>query len=491
MIRGNEKDVEAVMQVIQAIERMAQGTTPGIHVQFLNHVDSESLAALLTEVYEKLTTIKQGSTSSTQQSKTVNVVAVSKPNAVLVIAPPVLLEGVIQLIDELDQPVDPATEVEIFRLKHAIASQVVTLIESHYEERVGLGTKIAVTPDARTNSVIVQAKPNELGEIALPHQEDRPGRLKRGLTDPPHQAPNYAVADELAAFLQNALQQAISPPSQLTTQQGGQFGQGGQGGASQAPQELRDSKSVVLEFLAKSDTTEKLVRSGAALGHPVQSGRPDQHPIVTAPQPSIPFIEELVAILDQPAAQVAEIKVFTLKNSDAESAVQLLTSIFALTSSRGTRTSRTRSRPADRRGGRSQQHADSAQIRDRRPHEQRHRHRRSGIRADRRIDPAAARPERHPQPEEHGLQAAEQPRLGSRPGDQPVPPVAPGPRRARSGPDQHERDPGAGGHRDRRGGDQQPAHRATPRYYEDIMRIARDLDQEPAQVIMQGAARRG
>ncbi|AMV16319.1 Putative type II secretion system protein D precursor [Planctomyces sp. SH-PL14] len=335
VIRGNEKDVEAVMNVIQAIERMAQGTTPGIHVQFLNHVDSESLAALLTEVYEKLTTIKQGSTSSTQQSKTVNVVAVSKPNAVLVIAPPILLEGVVQLIEELDQPVDPATEVEIFRLKHAIASQVVTLIESHYEERVGLGTKIAVTADARTNSVIVQAKPNELSEITLLIKKI--DRADSNAVSRIHRIKlNYAVADELAAFLQNALQQAISPPSQITTQQGGQFGQGGgQGGANQAPQELRDSKSVVLEFLAKSDATEKLVRSGLLSDIRFNPDVRTNTLIVTAPQPSIPFIEELVAILDQPAAQVAEIKVFTLKNSDAASAVELLTSIFSSNQQQG------------------------------------------------------------------------------------------------------------------------------------------------------------
>ncbi len=328
IIRGGEKDVDAVMNVIKAIERVAQGTSPGIHLALLNHVDSESLAALLTEVYEQLKTLKEQTTSSAQKGKSVSVVAVSKPNAVLVLAPPALLDGVLQLIDELDQPVDPATEVEIFRLKHAIAAQVVTSLESFYETRVGLGTKISIVADARTNSIIVQAKPNELSEVAaLIKKIDR---ADSGAVSRVHRIKlNYAVADELAVFLFQALQGAIAPATAPTTTQNAFGGGQGANGNTQVPQELRDSKSVVLEFLARSDAADKLVRSGMLSDIRIHPEVRTNTLIITAPQQSLPFLEELVAILDQPPAAVASIKVFTLKNSDAAAAVTLLQSIFS------------------------------------------------------------------------------------------------------------------------------------------------------------------
>ena len=329
IIRGGEKDVEAVMNVIKAIERVAQGTSPGIHLALLNHVDSESLATLLTEVYEQLKTLKEQTTSSNQKGKSVSVVAVSKPNAVLVLAPPALLDGVLQLIEELDQPVDPATEVEIFRLKHAVAAQVLASLESFYETRVGLGTKISIVADARTNSIIVQAKPNELSEVAaLIKKIDR---ADSGAVSRVHRIKlNYAVADELAVFLFQALQGAIAPATAPTTTTQNNFG-GGQGANAntQVPQELRDSKSVVLEFLARSDAADRLVRSGMLSDIRIHPEVRTNTLIITAPQASLPFLEELVAILDQPPAAVASIKVFTLKNSDAAAAVTLLQSIFS------------------------------------------------------------------------------------------------------------------------------------------------------------------
>jgi general secretion pathway protein D len=322
VITGAQKDVEAVAQVIKAIERMTQGTNPGIHLQLLKNVDSESLATLLTEVYEQLGTIKEQSTSTVQRTKGVTVIAVGKPNAVLVVASPALLEGVLTLIDELDQPVDPRTEVEIFRLKHAIATQIVTHIDTFYETRVGLGTKVIAIADARTNSIIVQAKPNELTEVAA--MIKKLDRADSGAVSRVHRIKlNYAVADDLAAFLTNALQGAIAPPSQQTTQN--QQG----GGGAQAPQELRDSKSVILEFLAKSDTTNKLVRSGLLSDIRFNPDLRTNTLIITAPEQSIPFIEELVALLDQPSATIADIKIFPLKNADATAAVELLNSIFA------------------------------------------------------------------------------------------------------------------------------------------------------------------
>ena len=49
ILTGNEKDVEAVMNVIRLIEELAVGSAPEIHLLNLRYVDSESLAALLND----------------------------------------------------------------------------------------------------------------------------------------------------------------------------------------------------------------------------------------------------------------------------------------------------------------------------------------------------------------------------------------------------------------------------------------------------------
>ncbi|GIS62082.1 MAG: hypothetical protein CM1200mP2_43070 [Planctomycetaceae bacterium] len=85
----------------------------------------------MTSVYE---TLNNARTQAGQRSQTVTVVPVVKPNAVLILAPDSDLRAIIDLAMELDQPVDPSTEFEIFRLKHAPASQVSAMLEDFYQE---------------------------------------------------------------------------------------------------------------------------------------------------------------------------------------------------------------------------------------------------------------------------------------------------------------------------------------------------------------------
>ena len=97
ILRGNEADVAAVMQVIEKIEQMAIGASPGIDILFLQNVDSEALAALLNDVYTRLSTLSTGTAASARQTRQVNVVAVGSPNAVLILAPQNTINSVIDL----------------------------------------------------------------------------------------------------------------------------------------------------------------------------------------------------------------------------------------------------------------------------------------------------------------------------------------------------------------------------------------------------------
>lgn len=314
ILRGNTADVEAVLQVIEKIEQMALGSLPEIHLLKLQNVDSQSLAQLLNDVYEQLAELR--SDNAQQNAASVNVVPVVTPNAVLILAPANTMEAILQLATELDQPVDPAHEVEVFRLRHAIASSVVTILEGFYEEQVGLGTRLKVAADARTNSIVVQARPRDLTEISAFIK-----KLDADEAASVNQMKIFklksALADELAAFLNSAIQ-SVSDPRASTVGQT-QTGQG-QG------QTQTDPKSVVLEFLAEDG--QQLARSGLLTDIRFNAETRTNSLAVTAPAQSMPLIQELINILDRPSSAVADVKYFKLQNADSLDAVELLTSLF-------------------------------------------------------------------------------------------------------------------------------------------------------------------
>ena len=326
ILRGNEKDVEAVMRVIRTIEQMAEGTTPEIHIRRLEHVDSQSLATLLTQVYEKMTTLRSATAQKSEAQ--IAVIPVVTPNSVLIIAPANALESVLKLADELDQQVDPQHQIEVFPLESAIASQVVTTLEGFYPNdatlRPGLSTRIRVSADARTNSVIVQAQPRDMEEVRSVIKQidrDEAGSVAQAKII----KLKSANAEELATFLQGALQSILT--GQSTTGQGG----GNTGGGGQNSQQLRETKSVVLEFLAHDRSAQELVRSGLLTDVRVTADPRTNSLMITAPKQSLILIEELIRVLDQPSTAVAEIKVFQLKNADSADAVTLLTALFTET----------------------------------------------------------------------------------------------------------------------------------------------------------------
>ncbi len=346
ILRGNEADVEAVMKLIDQIGTMLAGSVPDVNVRPLKHVDGESMADLLTTVYERLN--RSRGRSSTDQSQQIVVIAIGKPNAVMVLASERDMPTVDKLIEQLDQPVDPANEFEVFRLRYAVASQVLTAIDSFFSGGTtggpggqattpgttrstagGLRGRVKTISDSRTNSVIVQARPRDLEEVR---------RLIEELDQAGSQAVNQikliplknAVADEMAELLNLAIQSVISPPQQVRTQQGGGGGGfgGGQGqGQGQVDQKLREAKSAVLQLLDTEDG-EQMLESGVLSDIRINSDLRTNSLVVTAPTESLALIQALVKRFDQPASLVAEIKHFTLKNADAESVTTMLNQLF-------------------------------------------------------------------------------------------------------------------------------------------------------------------
>ena len=330
IIRGNAADVDAVMAIIEQIEDLSARSAPSIELRIIEHVDSAALAQLLSTVYEQLSEARG---QTTTQRPDISIIPVGRPNAVLILSSPDDLESVNELIDELDKPVAPRTSFKVFRLRHAIASQIETMLEDFYTrqgtgggatalaDRTGLMARIKIVADVRTNSVIVLAQPNDLKEISkVIEQLDKAGG------DTVAQVKvvelRHAVAEELADSLSSIIQATLNPPQQGTQGQFGGFGGGFGGGNSQ---QLQDVRSAILEFLGDDGSR---MRSGILSDIRINGDARSNTLIVTAPRESMALVLSLVKKLDRPATAVATIRHFRLKNADAQLTSDLLNELF-------------------------------------------------------------------------------------------------------------------------------------------------------------------
>lgn len=322
ILRGNREDVEKVMQVIRELEKLSDQTSPNLSLLLLENVNSDALAELLTTVYESLTRFPG---RGTQPRQSVTIMSITTPNALLIIAPAADMEGIKQLAEDLDQPVAPDTEFQVFHLETAVATQVEAMLTQFFTTRGGLAPRILIRADVRTNSVVVSARPNDLDQVAqLIRKIDRIDTINASqMRVFPLQ---NAVATELSAVLNLAIQSVISPPSS----QGATaiFGAGAGVGGAQVSEEFRAARSSVLQFLAVDAAGEKVLKSGVLADIRITPDPRMNSLLVAAPEASMTLLSELIKQLDKPTNQVAEIKVFTLANADATLMVQQLQALF-------------------------------------------------------------------------------------------------------------------------------------------------------------------
>ena len=315
VVTGNDEDVKKVMEVIRRIEQLSVGTVPDVQVRLLRHVESAALSELLTSVYEQIKNLQ----ADTTRPASASFIPLVSPNGVLIVAPGVATESINELISKLDQPLDPTTEFEVFHLANAPASRMQTLVEEFYQERGGLAPRVRIIADMRTNAVVVQARPRDLKEIRLLVR-----KLDRDHSNAVSQMKivplKHALASELADVITTTLQSVFSPLSNA--------GVGGFGGTGQNSELLQDAKSTIMQFMVDNQKQGKKIHSGILTDIRVTADARSNALVVTAPKQSMELMLHLIRELDQPPSSVAEIKVFALKHADATNVVTLLQELF-------------------------------------------------------------------------------------------------------------------------------------------------------------------
>ncbi|HEY3392172.1 MAG TPA: secretin N-terminal domain-containing protein, partial [Lacipirellulaceae bacterium] len=121
VLRGSERDVQRVMEIIRQIEELSAVTVPAIQIYNLQNVDSMQMAVLLNRLYAQVLGPRIG---------TVSITPLGKPNALLLIGRTENVQMAIRLIQQLDQPATPTSQFQVFRLRNATAAEAKTLIDA-------------------------------------------------------------------------------------------------------------------------------------------------------------------------------------------------------------------------------------------------------------------------------------------------------------------------------------------------------------------------
>ncbi len=308
LIRGNKRDVERVMAIINRIEQVSADTVPSIEVLPLQHVESTAMAQLLERVYTQVLGPRTGSLSITP---------LGKPNSLLLVGRPENVQTAIDLVKRIDVPVEPTTQFDVFPLQHAVAGDVKQIIDAFLtEQREGddeettaaLATRALVVADFRTNSLLVNAAPRDLVEIAaLVKRID----VDRGVAV--DEVRIFPLRNTLATELAEVLRTAVLAREEGATQEGGT---------------AVSARVSALRFVTIDPENQRRLESGVLANIRIAADSQANSLLVTAPSESMDLIAALIEQLDRVPNAEAEIKVFTIVNGDAVSLAQMLSDLF-------------------------------------------------------------------------------------------------------------------------------------------------------------------
>jgi type II secretion system protein D len=322
IIRGRKVDVDRVVRIIQEIERLSVETLPVIEIVQLDHVNSEAMAAVMTQVYDQILSPRSGQVSITP---------LVKPNALLLIGREDAVQTVTGMIRRLDVPADPGKQMQVFQLRYMSAVDAEERINRFYGipttggpptiPPVGFATRVRVVADMRSNTIVVSASASDLKEIAI---------MLNGMDVSESYATQeikvFRLRNTLAINVAPVLQDAIN--GQLPNAARSQLNQTAQATPVQSQPGVSVQASRALQFIHVDAQGGRLVKGTIMFDVKVVPDANTNSLIITAPAESMELIGKLVEQLDSLPSASAQIKVFTIRNGDATVMTAMLQQLF-------------------------------------------------------------------------------------------------------------------------------------------------------------------
>jgi type II secretory pathway component GspD/PulD (secretin) len=303
-------------------------------------------------------------TATPQQAQS-SVVLIPLPrfNSILMAAPRARVQDVIRDIRSLDKVTSLQAQVVPFALKRAPAARVAATLTNFYAQRYAVeattAQQVRITEDDSTNTIFVQAAPADLAEIR---------NLIQWLDNEPSAAVNelrviplvHVLSDELSTILQQAISQSVitstttGAPAPTTLPTGGGLPVGGLPGGLPAvgglpgPGGLRTALGQALggtggvpaapgaaprptgPGVSTKTTSIKFrdMQSGFLEDVHITSDPRINALLISAPAKSMDLVLSLIRELDVLPTLRASLKVFSLKNADASTIANMLQQLF-------------------------------------------------------------------------------------------------------------------------------------------------------------------
>lgn len=324
IVRGRAQDVERVMQIIEQIEQQSLAFRPEVEIVFLKHVNGEAISAMIAQVYA----------AAFSRQGPVTIVPLGRPNALMLIGRKENIPAIIELIQKLDQPAPMDAEFKVFPLKFMSAIDAERVIRQFFVDRpgtntnlrTGLGTRVIVIGEYRSNTLLVQASPRDMAEV-----ERLIESLDVGESPVKNEVRIIKLKNAIAADLAPVLQEAITGTTATTAAQAAQGG-----GAAGAVSPARAIPPALnLQFLQIGEAGQQLIQTGILASMRISADARSNALMIVGPANAMELIEAVIRQLDQLPSLSAQVKVFTLKNGDATALATMLQNLFGITQAAG------------------------------------------------------------------------------------------------------------------------------------------------------------
>ena len=302
-VTGSRDSLRRCADLVERIETQGVQRTAVFEIYPLEHAAAAMMAEKMQETFDQR---EQGSDQGA--STPIYIMPDEATNSLICSASRDDQEVISNLLELLDKPSNIARQFAIFPLKSAQAEAVGERLENLFQSQGGGGGNtradaIAVEPDPRTNSLVVWAAPSQLENIGLivakldtqepaKEMQMRVIRLK------------HAIAEDFAEKFTDTL-----------------FG-------GQQPSGSDDQEAVILSFKQRLDDGTEVIRKLLRQDITITGDPRTNALMVLAPAASIEMLEQLICEIDKMPPQLAEIRLFSLINADAEDMVERLGELF-------------------------------------------------------------------------------------------------------------------------------------------------------------------
>jgi type II secretion system protein D len=316
LLTGTRDYLDDADQLVTELDRPFEGSTTVFQARKLRLNSAANVASLLKEMVDKALTQKDTKLSGSP----IDVLADPVSDSLLLAGSREDLEILNRWVEILDRPSEIGRMTRIIPLQHGVAEDMAKAVSDIFKQKGGGAQRggeidINVTADKTTNSIVAFGPAALLADVEgfvkeLDATEPAKGTVVRifPLTQ--------AAADDAGDLLNRILDLRSGTV-------GGTGGGGGGGGTSKQ----ESAKQVMLIFQRQHPElgleTLKAIRTDIV----VISDLRTNSLVVTAPPDSMPLMESLVSAVDVPP-QNARIRVFRLRNADAEETAKMLTDLF-------------------------------------------------------------------------------------------------------------------------------------------------------------------